>query len=107
MLLRPHTVDEKMVPRNIFLFGFHSIIQIINMLLLQQNELVGVILRHNDAKTIKFIFRNLFFLAALEVEGPSREIYVKDMDSRAEQPIKLQLITFLTRLLLEDVHSTR
>jgi len=40
----------------------------------RNNSVVGVILKHNDSKTIKFIFRNIFYLLTLHVEDTEREV---------------------------------
>ena len=76
--------EGQLIARNIYMFDITSILSVINVLLKTQNKLIGVILKHSDTKTIKFIFRNIFFLGALNVEGPSREIFVKDMEPRSE-----------------------
>ena len=44
-----------------------QVLSILTSMLVRNNALVGIILKHNDSKTIKFIFRNIYYLLAIHV----------------------------------------
>lgn len=54
--------------RRIYFFDHINILRSLVQIIARNNSAIGVILKHNDSKTVKFIFRNIYFLMTSHVE---------------------------------------
>lgn len=63
----PTLSKECQIDRKIYYFDQVQVLSILTSMLVRNNALVGIILKHNDSKTIKFIFRNIYYLLAIHV----------------------------------------
>jgi len=71
-------------------------------IIVKNNQVTGLVLKHNDSKTIKFIVRNVYFLLTLQIEPDSKELQMN-----LQLPIERQTYTtsFFVQLLLLN-HSS-
>lgn len=60
--------------RRIYFFDHINILRCLVSIISRNNSVVGVILKHNDSKTVKFIFRNIYYLMAIHVDDQQREL---------------------------------
>ena len=63
--VKKDTIQEK----KIYFFDHINILKSLATIILRNNSVISVILKHNDSKTIKFIFRNVFYLMSLTVDS--------------------------------------
>ena len=73
-----------------------------------KNGVIGLLLKHNDSKTVKFIIRNIYALLALQVEvDPNRTLTLKDNTLNISYDRVYPVISFLTNILLVNFGSNR
>lgn len=56
---------ETKLERKIYIFDQIQVLRLLTSIILRKNSITGLILKHNDSKTIKFIFRNIYPMLAL------------------------------------------
>lgn len=76
-------------------------------MLAKNHALAAVVLKHNDGKTVKFIFRNLYFLLAIHVDCKTKEISLREADNHINREQLLSVVSFLTHLLLCSFSTTK
>ncbi len=81
-------------------------LSILTSILVRNNSLVGVIFKHNDSKTIKFIFRNIYYLLAIQVSD-TRGVCLQDGKEDINHERLLAVVSFLTHLTLTNFGSSR
>jgi len=102
----PTLAKECKLDRKIYYFDHVQILSILTSILVRNNSLVGVILKHNDSKTIKFIFRNIYYLLAIQV-SETRMVYLQDGKEDINHERLLAVVSFLTHLTLTNFGSSR
>ena len=88
--------------RRIYFLDHVTILRFLVAIIVKNNQVTGLVLKHNDSKTIKFIVRNVYFLLSLQIEPDSKELQMN-----LQLPIERQTYTtsFFVQLLLLN-HST-
>lgn len=110
-----HIVDKKVciakdtrLERKIYFFDQVQILRVLTNIIVLKNGVTGLLLKHNDSKTVKFIFRNIYALLALQVEGdPTRALSLKDNIQFISYDRVYPVISFLTNILLFNFGSSR
>ena len=90
---------DREVERRIYFFDHLVILRLITFMIAKSKICTGlqsVILKHNDSKTIKFIFRNIYFMLALSVGENSRELCLNPSPDRSHT-----IVFFLSSILLD------
>jgi len=95
--------QESTSVRKDYFFDVFSIMNVFVSMLALNLPVAEIILRHNDRKTIKFIFRNMFLLFSLGLQN-NREIVLEPVLS--SQPYGAQKLTvmcnFLNHLMISN-----
>jgi len=60
--------------RRIYFLDHVTILRFLVAIIVKNNQVTGLVLKHNDSKTIKFIVRNVYFLLTLQIEPDSKEL---------------------------------
>jgi len=102
----PMLAKESKLDRKIYYFDHVQILSILTSILVRNNSLVGVIFKHNDSKTIKFIFRNIYYLLAIQV-SETRTVCLQDGKEDINHERLLAVVSFLTHLTLTNFGSSR
>lgn len=63
----------------------------------KNNSVVGLIYKHNDSKTVKFIIRNVYYLLSLHVDSDIREL---QMNLNIPFERQTYVVSFFVHLLL-------
>jgi hypothetical protein len=64
----------KLCERRIYFLDHVTILRFLVAIIVKNNQVTGLVLKHNDSKTIKFIVRNIYFLLSLQIEPESKEL---------------------------------
>lgn len=101
------TKDTKL-ERKIYFFDQVQILKVLTSIIVLKNGVTGLLLKHNDSKTVKFIIRNIYALLALQVESdPNRSLTLKDNTLYISCERVYPVISFLTNILLVNFGSSR
>lgn len=69
---------ETTCQRKIFLYDHISVLNILMSLMVKNLPVLGLILKHNDSNTVRFIIRNIFFILALFIDPKTRKIHMME-----------------------------
>jgi hypothetical protein len=80
-----------------------NILRSLSIILSKNSSVSQVILKHNDQKTVKFIFRNVFSLLALHISDETKELSMNFAFSNARET---SVIAFFVHILLNNYGTT-
>ncbi len=102
---------QSKIERKIYFLDQFQVLKLLTFIITRKNSITGLILKHNDSKTVKFIFRNIYLLSQLNIEGDGTRLIQllkhKDNMTFASSDRLLTVLNFFTHLLLVNFGSTR
>ena len=99
LLLKPNCPFE----RKVYFFDFISVLRSLGFILSKSNNALGVVLKHNDSKTIKFIFRHIFSLLCVQIDDNTNELVMNFNLQNTKETI---VVGFLVHVLINNYGTT-
>lgn len=95
--------QDSKCPKKMYLFDMFSIFNVFANIQSLNLPIAELILKHNDRKTIKFLFRNIYFLFSMNIETSREIVFKPTLESIQDQKIKLTILSnFLNSLMLTN-----